>query len=176
MLQELLDAALTGDKKAENRLFEFLRVRFDYLATLKVGKDAAEDLAQDACLTVLQKYKEVGNFDNFSGWAYGILKNKIANHIRHEGRWSKLVYSTQSPEMPDAKAAVAPDSDLHNQLLSCLRKLIGENLVYARALNLAYQGYTTDRICEILHVKRGHFYVLLNRARKALADCLGEKL
>jgi RNA polymerase sigma factor (sigma-70 family) len=175
MLQELLDAALTGDKTAENRLFEYLRVRFNYLATLKVGNDAAEDLAQDACLTVLEKYKDVGDFDNFSGWAYGILKNKIANYLRHEGRWSRLVSGGQSPEIPNANAAPSPDSDLHNQLLSCLRKLIDKNLLYARVLNFVYQGYATDKICKVLHIKRGHFYVLLNRARNVLADCLRDK-
>ena len=65
-----------------------------------------------------------------------------------------------------------PDPDLKKQLIDCFKKISDTNLRHARIINLHYQGYTTEEICIKLNIKKNNAYVLLNRARTALEQCL----
>ena len=56
-MDQIFARAREGDEKAEQELFKYLFVRFKTLAERRIGKGEAEDIAQEACMTVLQKYK-----------------------------------------------------------------------------------------------------------------------
>lgn len=171
-LDELLDKARQGDKSAEDQLLRYLRVRFVLLAKRRIGEEYAEDLAQEACVTVLQKYRDVPPAGAFEPWAYGVLRNKIGNYLQssavrretdlRNGRMNGLV----------GRSSVASDPVLKLRLLDCVRKIVKQYPRYARVLNLVYQGYSTTEICRRLKVSPGHCYVLLNRGRKMLSKCL----
>jgi len=61
-------------------------------------------------------------------------------------------------------------------LLRCLKDVLKVKRQYARALNLKYQGYSTEEICGRLGVKRGDLYVILNRGRAVLRECLDKRM
>lgn len=67
-----------------------------------------------------------------------------------------------------------PDPDLEMNLARCLRRLIQSYPRYARVLNLKYQGYSTEQICEKLRITRDNLYVLHSRARAELKGCLAK--
>ncbi|NIO21904.1 MAG: hypothetical protein GTN76_14535, partial [Candidatus Aenigmarchaeota archaeon] len=81
-MDELLSKAREGDEKAERELFQYLFVRFKALAKRRIGEGEAEDIAQEACLTVLEKYKTQTFTKGFETWAYGVLKMKIGNYMQ----------------------------------------------------------------------------------------------
>lgn len=170
-MDELVKKAKAGDKMAEKEIFDNLFVRFKYLAKRRVGENDCEDLAQEACMTVLEKYKTEKFEINFLAWAYGILKNKIGNHFQTLKRRSSRELSLDD-NLP--AAAARHDPDLTRILLQCLRKMVASFSRYARALNLAYQGFETEIICEKLGVTRNNYYVLLNRGRSLLQTCVEE--
>jgi DNA-directed RNA polymerase specialized sigma24 family protein len=83
ILGSLLKRALAGDQGAEAELFQTLSLRFTAIAKRRIReKEAAEDIAQDACATILHKYKSESFTVSFAAWAFGVLWMKIGNHLQ----------------------------------------------------------------------------------------------
>ncbi|MBN2226952.1 MAG: RNA polymerase sigma factor [candidate division Zixibacteria bacterium] len=172
VLQRLFSRARGGDQAAETELFEYLFVRFVYLAKRRIGEEEAEDIAQDACTTILRKFRTETGVERLDIWAYGVLKRKIGNFYQRRETRRKII--NESGDVDDMTGLVQTESnpELRRKLVVCLRKLIVSYPRYARILNLVYQGYSTEEICRRLKVKPGNMYVMLNRGRKLLSDCL----
>ncbi len=171
-MDKLLAKVKTGDQTAEKQIFEILLVRFELLAKRTVrDEESAKDIAQDACATVLEKYKTEEFTTGFEAWAHGVLRMKIGNHIqRMKAQRQRL--STRSDIESTCGSTDSIDFDLKSRLLTCLKEILEVNSRYARVLNLSYQGYKTDEICQRLGISPGHFYVVLNRGRSLLRLCL----
>ncbi len=171
-MEQFLNKAMTGDKLAEKQLFERLFVRFKYLAKRNIGTEDCEDLAQEACMTVLEKYKDEKFTVSFTAWAYGVLKMKIGNYLQSKQRMS----GKQSPLNEEIN--LSPDSTIEpgliQLLIECIKKISRAYLRYARTLNLNYQGYSTEEICKRLDITTSNYYVTLNRGRAMLKKCLEE--
>ena len=67
------------------------------------------------------------------------------------------------------------DPALKERIRECFKRVHRYRQQHARILNLHFQGYSTDEICEKLRMSRNNFYVSLSRARSMLADCLREE-
>ena len=169
-MEHLLLKAKAGDKLAEKQLFEHLFVRFKYLSKRNIEIEDCEDLAQEACMTVLEKYKDEKFTVSFTAWAYGVLKMKIGNYLQSKRRMS----GKQSPLNEEINLSMdsTTDPDLLRMLTECIKKISNTYIRYARALNLNYQGYSTEEICRKLKITNGNYYVILNRGRAMLKECL----
>lgn len=172
-MDELAQRALAGDKDAESELFETLLVRFKYLAKRRVAEEDHEDLAQEACQTVFEKYHTERFKISFTAWAHGVLKMKVGNYYqarkRHAGR------SSEFNEAVNYGDGLDRNPDLKRWLMDCLRQLTKSTRQYARIVNLAYQGFSTEDICSKLDITSNHYYVNLSRGRSLLRTCLQEK-
>jgi RNA polymerase sigma factor (sigma-70 family) len=172
IMDQLYKKAKEGDKKAEKELFQQLHVRFTTLAKRRIGKGEAEDIAQEACMTVLEKYKTESFTKGFGPWAYGVLRMKIGNYIQGQMVKEKGMVSELQASHVTRSLSFKPDYELKRKLMECLKKLFGLNPRHAELLNLFYQGFTTDEICGKLQIKPNNFYVILNRVRGQLKLCL----
>lgn len=171
-MEELLARARAGDTAAEERLFQHLLVRFELLAKRRVRDgETARDIAQESCMAVFSKYKAEESINNFAAWTYGVLRMKIGNHIQKDKTERKVV-SAGSDIESIAGNPCEIGHELKNALLACLKKVLKVRTQYARALNLCHLGYGTDEVCERLGVNRGNLYVILNRGRAVLKQCL----
>jgi RNA polymerase sigma factor (sigma-70 family) len=175
MIKNLLLRALQGDKLAEKELFSYLTVRFVALAKRRLrSKDDAEDVAQEACATVLSKYKVDLSIVNFEAWAYGVLRMKIGNHLQKKNtRQEQPLLENESLDAAK-KSAYQCDPELALRLSNCVRKLVTTFPRYARVLNLIHQGYKSDEICQRLKISPNNMYVILSRGRSMLKQCLEE--
>lgn len=171
-VQQFLTLALDGDKSAQKKLFEHLRVRFVLLAKRRIGEEHCEDIAQEACITVLEKLKSAPSGDNFEPWAYTVLRNKIGNYLQSHNLRQKTMIRSEHIEDLDKPTMAAVDPLLRRKLIECLKKMFKKAPRYARVLNFAHQGYDTEEICRRLNMKSNNLYVVLNRSRKMLSDCL----
>lgn len=171
-MDQLLTLARQGDIKAEETLFNFLLVRFTVLAKRRLGEEEARDAAQDACLTVLEKYRAEAPTERFEAWAYGVLRRKIGNYYQKRDVRGKVMGDDARIEetVQDGEGATAALA--RRRALECLRLLVREFPRYARVLTLVYQGFTTAEISRRLRVTPGHVYVLLNRGREILSACI----
>jgi DNA-directed RNA polymerase specialized sigma24 family protein len=68
-MEQLVEAAQQGDPRAQEELFGNLLVRFRRFALRKVGAGYADEVAQEACVTIHRKYKtENGRSRCPRGW------------------------------------------------------------------------------------------------------------
>lgn len=171
-MKELIARALAGDRQAERQLFERLTVRFRYIAKRYIKDDDAEDIVQDACVTIIEKYKTQQYSSGFEAWAYGVLKMKIGNYLQKLKTVRKNIVDRQAMDSQAAAVSSHEGIELKRMLIRCLKKIYNTHPHYARVLNLAHQGYSTDEICGMLQIKPNYMYVILNRGRKMLKKCL----
>lgn len=172
-LQEKLIRAREGDKSAENEIFQYLLVRFKLFAGHKIrDEEDAGEIAQQACITVLEKLKTEKFTKGFEAWAHGVLRMGIKNYFYRMHSAYKKKKQVSSAEDIQSAPDRAGSPDIEIVLTECLEKIIAVNPRYARILNLSYQGYKTDEICRKLNINANNFYVILNRARSLLWTCL----
>jgi RNA polymerase sigma factor (sigma-70 family) len=167
-LNELQDAAKKGDHRAEKELFGVLSVRFHLFAYHKVwDEESAQEIAQDALAVVAREYRGLEVRTSFAAWAHQVLEYRILAYIK-----AKRVRDQRFADDTEQGASGAPDPVLKMKLAKCLGLVGRANRRYARILNLHYQGFSTEEICERLGVSVSNCYVLLSRARAMLEQCL----
>jgi RNA polymerase sigma factor (sigma-70 family) len=175
-INELYIRAHSGDKAAREELFKKLSDRFKYFLRHKIdsGLDV-EEVAQETMLTISEKIEALEIESSFAAWAYQVLEFKLARYYRDKRTAArKFAYDGG---MQDAPEPAVPDAtpSLKRRLLECLKKVSGANRIFARILNLQYQGFETSEICGKLNVTRSNAYIILSRARRALKECLDRK-
>jgi RNA polymerase sigma-70 factor (ECF subfamily) len=172
-INALYDSARSGDKSAEDDLFQELTVRFGLIAHQRIhGGADADDVVQNSLMTIAREYKQIDFQVSFSAWAHKVLDNRILAHYK-ERRSHGGPPATLSDVVGQPRTWTA-DPTLESRLLGCLQEISAHDRRYARILNLHYQGYTTEEVCKKLKVSQEHSYVMLFRARSRLEKCLEE--
>jgi RNA polymerase sigma factor (sigma-70 family) len=171
VINDLYEQARTGNKIAETELFKKLLDRFLVFAHQKVwNKESAEEIVQSALTTVHTEYRNVEITASFAAWCHKVIENKLLAHIqtrrRQDGRNVPL------ENIGPLADNWTPDPTLKIRLLGCLKKVAGTNRRYARILNLHYQGFNRNEVCEKLGMSATQSYNVLSRARAKLKDCL----
>jgi len=172
-VRQLLQRARDGNTAAEKEILQYLHVRFSLFATRKIrNREAAEDVVQESCMTVLANYRTETFRVGFEEWAWGVLKINIKNYLRRASVERQRIAGEHLADDLGSLPARTVDADLEMSLLDCLEKVARINPRFARVLALVYQGYKTSEICEMLKVSSGNCHVLLHRGRTMLKECL----
>ena len=132
----------------------------------------AEDLAQDAFLTAMEKFSTFHAFGSFEGWLMKIAVNQALMHLRNSPEmveWDENLHSLEVEEMAD-------DPDLsrteftQEELLEAVGKL---PMKQRTVFNLyAVEHYPHAKIAEALGISVANSKVLLTRARAELQQRL----
>jgi RNA polymerase sigma factor (sigma-70 family) len=171
-MKHLLAKARAGDKASEEELFRFLSARFQAIAIQRIwDTEAAQDVAQEACATVFEKYRTETFTTSFEAWTYGVLRRKISNHLQ-SSKAERQRLDRSSNEGTSGHSSGSPEHELERRLSECLKRIGKANPRYARVLNLSYQGYKTKEICERLRISPNAMYSVLCRGRSLLKKCL----
>lgn len=172
-INDLYAVARDGNQTGEEELFRALSARFRLFVRQRIWDELdSEEIVQDALMTICKEYKGIDFTTSFSAWAYKVLDNRILGYIqtkkRHEGRISPV---SEAENLP-ATDRDNPKQELKQKLMKCMRKVASANLRYARVLNLHYQGFSTEEICDRTGLTRNNLYSVLSRARSMLEYCL----
>ncbi|MCP4706080.1 MAG: sigma-70 family RNA polymerase sigma factor [candidate division Zixibacteria bacterium] len=169
-INDLYIKSKNGDKTAEKQLFKHLSVSFKIFALQRImNKQDAEEVVQNSLMILSNKYKVLDNQPNFAAFAYKVLKNQLMAYYKSK-RLPKN--SNQSLMIDYASKYDENYTNLKLRLFECIKKIHGINKSFARILNLHYQGYSTDEICEKMLISRSNFYTTLYRARIMLKTCI----
>jgi len=155
-------------------------------------RDIAEDLVQETFLVAWKNRKEFAGRSRFSTWLVAILRNKIADHFRREGRRksSSLDESEGEPESeplfskwgkwkrsPKSWSASPAELVENREFWVVVAGCLGDmptHLAYVLRL-LEFKSAKTKDICSLLEISSSNVSVRLHRARLLLRQCLEEK-
>lgn len=171
-INDLHKEALSGDKIAEDRLFQKLSERFEQFAHHRIWEEEdARDVAQEAMAIIAREYKSVQFETSFIAWAYKVLDNRLLGYIKKKRQRGDKVVTVDDINLAGG-AMIEINIDLKKRLLDCLKKVGSANRRHARIVSLHYQGYNPDEISDRLRISKNAFYITLSRARKLLEICL----
>lgn len=161
---------------------------FRYALTRVGNSQVAEDLVQETFLAALRGSEDFAGKSAERSWLVGILKHKIVDHYRHQGREHSVQAANPSEEgiegLFDQKGWwkikptkwVPPPSEMLERkefweiFRRCLQKL-PQRLAAAFSLR-EMDELDTDEVSDILSVTAGNLGVMLYRARMNLRRCL----
>lgn len=162
---------LQGDVSAlEELLGEYgdALVRFAYCYV----KDSfvAEDVVQDAFVSLLMRRKRFSARDNFRAYLYKTVRNKCLDHLRFHKRKVPLtdLENVLSDSVDTEREYALKERD--KKLYACLQQLPPQ---YAQALYLVYfEGYKAEEASAVLGRTKKQTYNLLARGKAALKEKL----
>jgi len=172
-INSLYDSVCDGDESAVQKLFELLNARFRLFARRQVWDNLdAEEIVQEALMTVSKEYRSLTIETSFAAWAYKVIDNRIKAYRKNKKRLIRRSELLASDADAQERALRDVSPSLKQALLECLHKVGKSNRRYARVLNLSHQGYGADEICRKMNLTRANLYSILSRARTALQACL----
>lgn len=160
---------------------------FNYTITRVSDRETAQDLVSETFLAGLK------SMENFKGeasertWLISILKRKIIDHYRKinsiKGKAEvRMHYNTDGESegdwleerVADASDKSAEDTmvntELGDAIYDCLAKLPEKQAEIFKMKTIL--GYETETICNEFDITPSNLWVIIHRARTALAECL----
>ena len=161
---------------------------FNYTISRVSDREVAQDLVQDTFLAGLKSMKNFKGEASERTWLISILKRKIIDHYRKinsnkgkaevrinykdsesEGDW--LEERVADPFDKNAEDTLQ-NNELGDAIHNCLGKLPQKQADVFKMKTIL--GHETEAICNELDITASNLWVIIHRARTAMADCLKE--
>jgi RNA polymerase sigma-70 factor, ECF subfamily len=143
-----------------------------YVNALLLNWNNAEDVFQEVCVTLWQKFDEFETGTNFVAWALRIAQNKVRDFQKMNGRraaaWKSSVQNAMVHDFVEHAEAV-PEDDLV-YLAQCMEKLgQGDRHLVETCYG---DGVAVREIAETLGRTPQSVHNSLHRIRRTLLDCI----
>jgi len=162
---------------------------FNYTISRVSDREIAQDLVQDTFLAGLKSMKNFKGEASERTWLISILKRKVIDYYRKinskKGKAEvRMSYNSDTESegdwleerVADPFDKTAEDSmqneELGDAIYNCLSKLPQKQADVFKMKTI--QGIETEVICNELNITASNLWVIIHRARTALADCLKE--
>lgn len=166
----------TMENNAARKCFDERFVRshrnvFRYIAALVPNRDHAEEVFQNTCLKILEKWQDYDSSLPMEPWACGIARNmarKFYERTRRNGQpLSEIVLDTVS----ETQHRLAGQIDVHmKKLPECLDKLTDRQ---RELLEQCYGGRQSIKsVAETSRLSPDVVYKRLERIRRELFECI----
>ncbi|GAA4240002.1 MULTISPECIES: sigma-70 family RNA polymerase sigma factor [Winogradskyella] len=160
---------------------------FNYTITRVNSREIAQDLISETFLAGLKSMKNFKGEASERTWLISILKRKIIDHYRkinsNKGKAEvRMSYNSDTDtegdwleeRVADASDKTAEDhlvnSELGDAIYDCLGKLPEKQADVFKMKTIL--GYDTETICNDLDITASNLWVIIHRARTALAECM----
>ncbi len=166
---------------------------FRYALVRVRDRSVAEELVQDTFLSALQHRDQYAGRGSERSWLMSILRNKVVDWIRRRVRqretsaemvdgerdWEEQVFDRRGQWREDPRflsrlpSAEAERREFWQALMQCMEGLsdLQRSVFTLREL----EQLPGDRICKELAITPSNLWVLMHRARLALARCLSTR-
>lgn len=161
---------------------------FNYTISRVNDREMAKDLVQDTFFAALKSMKNFKGDANERTWLIAILKRKIIDHYRKinskkgqaevrmsynsdeaEGDWLEERVSDPFDKTAEDKLE---NEELGDAIYNCLSKLPEKQANVFKMKTI--EGLDTETICNELNITASNLWVIIHRARNAMAECLEE--
>ena len=141
----------------------------------------AEDLTQEALITILEKLATFRGESHFTTWAYAVALRRALGELRRK-RWHESSSAAREARTPppiwpleDQRAQNPEQAAQQSELWHTIREVIARDLTVRQRTVLVghvFQGVPLDIVAEQLGTNRDNVYKLLHDARKKLKQRL----
>jgi RNA polymerase sigma-70 factor (ECF subfamily) len=164
---------ISQDRSSElvQLMMKYQRKLFGYILTLVPSRSDAEDILQEASLTICEKFADFETGTNFYSWACQIAYWKV-RAARKKFATSKVIFNEEVLEaVSQTRLEMEDELDIrHNALSRCLHKL---NERDRRMVLVRYEsGHNVKAAAQACGRTIQGAYKALNRIRKTLHDCV----
>lgn len=159
---------------------------FNYTITRVNDREIAKDLIQDTFFAGLKSMKNYKGEASERTWLISILKRKIIDHYRkinskkgqsevrmsynsdeNEGDW--IEERIEDNSSLNAQESIE-NSELGDAIYDCLDKLSEKQATVFKMKTIL--NYETETICNELNITPSNLWVIIHRARIAMAECM----
>ncbi len=152
---------------------------FGYIMTQTGDYDDAEDIFQDVCVTVCEKYHTFTEGTNFKAWVMKITRNKILSYYRSQSKKKNLLQLTEEIAEDLGEHEIwfrdeIPFRDEIKALRQCLDKVKGKNRTIL--IKRYGEGLSGQEIAESINWTPNSVYVALSRIKEGLENCVKKRL
>lgn len=172
-----------------------LRTQMIKFARLHLGDGhLAEDAVQEALAGAWTGAQRFAGRAAIKTWVFAILKNKVADLLRHKQRVvdaSSLLKEGEEQSMNDLfderghwlqdsspKAWHCPEASLEQQQFWAVLEVCLDGMPASQArvfMMREFMGFETDEICTTVGITSSNVFVQLHRARLRLRECLNQR-
>lgn len=172
-----------------------LRTQMIKFARLHLGDGhLAEDAVQEALAGAWTGAQRFAGRAAIKTWVFAILKNKVADLLRHKQRVvdaSSLLKEGEEQSMNDLfderghwlqdsspKAWHCPEASLEQQQFWAVLEVCLDGMPASQArvfMMREFMGFETDEICSTVGITSSNVFVQLHRARLRLRECLNQR-
>ena len=173
VLEQLVPACRSGDRKAQKRLFDLLAPKMMVLCLRYVGdRSVAEDLLQDGFISLFSRLDSYSGAGSFEGWARRIFVNTALMHLRKTDAL-KLSDDIEEARKLFTEEATPVQKMGYRELMALIARLPAD----ARTVFNMYviEGYSHKEIAETLGVNEATSRSKLQRARIRLQEMIKEQ-
>lgn len=159
---------------------------FNYTITRVNDREIAKDLVQDTFVAALKSMKNFKGEASERTWLISILKRKIIDHYRKinskKGKAEvRMTYTYDETEGDWLEERVADpfdktaqdtieNAELGDAIYRCISKLPNKQAQVFKMKTIL--NYETEAICNELNITASNLWVIIHRARTALAECM----
>ena len=152
---------------------------FGYLMAQTGDYHAAEDIFQEVCVTVCEKFDQFEKGTNFKAWVMQITRYKILSY--YQGSPKERAMVKLSPEIAETLAddcSELDDDEAFERELAALRECLGGVKGKSRLILLKRygEGLSCKAVADALNWSVNAVYVALSRVRDALGECIRKRL
>ena len=167
-----IDAAVlagcrSGDRDAQQRLYELCHHQAHHVVAPMVGSQNAADVTQQVFLQLFRKIDQFSGHSRFETWLYRLAVNEALQYLRKDQRWRKMHSLAHEPMSRHER------SERHEQKeLLELALLRTDPDLRAVFILREMEGLSYCEIAEAIDVPKGTVGSRLNRARRELQQHL----
>jgi len=146
-----------------------------YIDSLLLNRSDAEDLFQDTCIVLWQKFDEFSRGTNFLAWALRIADYKVMNFQQKQSRRVAFVDSLRDALMAEVASREAEVASASlNALPNCMERLAQND---RRMVTLCYaEGESVRQLAHAMGRSPQSVHHSLRRIRNWLLECIQREL
>ena len=162
-------------KQFDEQFIRSQRHIFRYIAALVPNADQAEEVFQDTCITILEKWETFDPARPMVPWACGVAQNMVRRFFERNRRRTVHLDEMAIAAVSETQHRFAAEiDDRLEKLPGCVQKLPAEQ---QSLLDQCYtQGNTIRSVAKTRHLDPDTLYKRLERIRRSLLECIEQAL
>jgi RNA polymerase sigma-70 factor (ECF subfamily) len=144
---------------------------FRYIAALLPNRDHVEEVFQDTCLKMLEKWRDFDATRPMVPWACGIARNMVRKFAERNRNRGLFLSDAMIDAVSQVQHRLTAEADHRMERLpDCLQELTAEQrLLLSRCYG---QDNSIKAVAQAGHVDPNTLYKRLERIRRSLFDCI----